>query len=77
MTVKRCAADVVQYINTFAPGLIQAVHAKTAGSHMALVGNFSVLVSTINPVKSSKKDLASLVVCTPKKFFWIGVADFL
>jgi len=76
MTVKRCAADVVQYINTFAPGLIQAVHAKTAGSHMALVGNFSVLVSTTNPVKSSK-DLASLVVCTPKKFFWIRVADFL
>jgi len=28
-------------VNTFAAGLIQAVHAKTGGSHAALHGNFS------------------------------------
>jgi len=41
-------------INTFAPGLIQAVRAKTAGLHVALHGNFSSLVSATDQVKSSK-----------------------
>jgi len=40
-------------INTFAPGLIQVVRAKTAGSHVALCRNFSSLVSTTDLVKSS------------------------
>jgi len=62
--------------NTFAPGLIQAVRAKTAGSHVALCLNFSGLVNVIDPVKSSK-DLLSLVVCTRKKFFRLGYVDFL
>jgi len=39
---------------TFASGLIQAVHAKTAGSHVALRGNFSGPVSATDPVKSLK-----------------------
>jgi len=63
-------------VDTFVPGLIQAVSAKTAGSHMALHGNFSGPVSTTDPIQSSK-DSASLVVCTQKKFFWLGVADYL
>jgi len=32
-------------LNTFAPGLIQAVRNKTAGLHMVLRGNFSGPVS--------------------------------
>ena len=32
-------------VNTFAPGLIQAVRTKTAGSHVALYGNFSSGIS--------------------------------
>jgi len=40
--------------NTFAAGLIQAVRAKTAGSHEALHGNFSGLLSAADPVKGSK-----------------------
>jgi len=63
------------YINTFALGLIQAVHAKTAGSHVALRWNFSGPVSATDPVKISK-DLASLEVCTRKKFFGWGVRFF-
>jgi len=49
-----------------APGLIQAVRVKTAGSHVALRRNFSGLVSATDLVKSSK-DSASLVVRAPKK----------
>jgi len=45
--------------------IIQAVHAKTAALHMAL-SRISPVRAT-DPVKSSK-DLASLVVCTQKKF---------
>ena len=56
---------IPRHINTFAPGLIQAVCKKTAGSHMALRGNFSGPVSTTDSVKGSK-DSASLVLCTPK-----------
>jgi len=52
------------------------VRAKTAGSNVALHRNFSGPVSATDLVKSSK-DLASLVVCTLKNFFWLGVADFL
>jgi len=35
---------------------------------MALRGNFSGPVSATDPIKGSK-DAASLLVCTPKKFF--------
>jgi len=64
------------HINTFAARLIQVVHAKTAGSHMALHENFSGSVSATDPVKSSK-DAASPVACTRKIIFWLGVEDFL
>jgi len=57
-------------------GLNQMVSAKTTGLHVALCGNFSGLVSATDLVKSAK-DSASLVVCTRKKIFWLGVADFL
>ena len=63
---------ISQKLNTFAARLIQAVRAKTAGSYVALRGNFSGPVSTTDLVKSSK-DWASLVVCTRKKFFGWGV----
>jgi len=55
--------------NIFMSRLIQAVHTKTAGSHVALHRNFSGPVSATDPVKSSK-DAASLAVCTRKKNFW-------
>jgi len=57
-------------------GLIQAVHKKTAGSHVALRGNISAPVSVTNLVEVSK-DVASLAVCTRKKFFLVGGAGFL
>ena len=63
-------------LDTFTPGLIQVVRKKTAGSHVALHGNFSGPVSATDAVKCSK-DLASLVVCTPKKFFVWGVRFFV
>jgi len=66
--------NYVILFNTFAPGLIQAVHAKTAGSHGALRGNFSG--KCYRPGQSSK-DLASLVVCTRKKFFGWGMRFFV
>jgi len=56
--------------NTFVPGLIQAVRKKTARSHVALRGNFSGPLSATDPVKGTT-DLASLVLCTWKKFFWL------
>jgi len=49
--------------------------AKTTGSHVALHGNISGLVSATDLVKSSK-DLANLVVCNEKTFL-VGVVDFL
>ena len=65
------AYQIVHHIlNSFAPRLIQAVNAKTPGSHVVLHGNFSSLVSATDPAKSSKH-LASLVVCIQK--FWLGV----
>jgi len=57
-------------------GLIQAVRKKTADSHVALRGNISALVRVTDLVEASK-DTASLVVCTRKKFFWLGGAGFL
>jgi len=60
-------------LNTFAPGLIQVVRAKTGGSHVPLRGNFYGLVSATDPVKSSK-DAASLVVCTQN--FLVGGCGF-
>ena len=64
------------YINTFAPGLIQVVRAKTARLHVALLGNFSGPVNATDPVKSSK-DSPSLIVCNEKKMFWLGATDSL
>jgi len=60
--------------NTLAPGLIQAVR-KTAGSHVALRGNFSAPVQVTDLVEASKY-AARLVLCTRKKFC-LGVAAFL
>jgi len=59
-------------LNIFPPGLIQAVHAKTAESHVSLHGNLFGPISATEPIKSSK-DLASLVVCTRIKFFGCGM----
>jgi len=59
-----------------APALIQAVHKKTAGSHVSLHGNISAPVQVTDLVEVSK-DAASLVVCIRKKFFWSGSVDFL
>jgi len=43
---------------------------------MALRKNFSGPVRVTDLVEVSK-DAASLLVCTRKKIFWLGVADFL
>jgi len=56
-------------------GLIQAVCKKTAGSHVALHGNYSAPVSVTDLVEVSK-DAASLVVCTRQKIFLLGVQVF-
>jgi len=63
------------FFTIFAPGLIQAVRTKTAGSHVTFRGNFSGPVNATDLVKDSK-DLASLVVYTWKKIFWLGSMDF-
>jgi len=62
--------------NTFIPGLIEAVHAKTARLHMALRGNFSSLENATDLVKCLK-DSESLVVWTLKKFVSVWDVDFL
>ena len=49
---------------------------KTVDSHMALHGNIFAPVQVMDLVKASN-DVASLVVCTRKKNFWLGVAGFL
>jgi len=56
-------------------GLIQAVRKITAGSHMALGRNISIPVRVTDLVEVSK-DVASLVVCTRKNFFGLGVRFF-
>jgi len=43
---------------------------------MVLRWNMSGPISSTDLVRSSK-DSASLVVCTRKKIFWLGGADFL
>jgi len=43
---------------------------------MALHGNIFAPVQVMDLVKASN-DVASLVVCTRKKNFWLGVAGFL
>ena len=67
---------ICNLFNTLTSGLIQAVHKKRAGSHVALHGNISVPVWVTDLVEMSK-DTASLVVCTRKKFFCLGDAGFL
>jgi len=62
--------------NTLTSGLIQAVHKKTAGSHMAFCGNISAPVSVMDLVEVSK-DTASLVDYTRKKFFGSRVHFFV
>ena len=64
------------FFNTLTSGLIQAVRKKTAGSHWAFHGNISAPVRATDLVEVSK-DAASLVVCTRKKIFWLGVQFFL
>jgi len=49
---------------------------KHTETHMSLHGNFSGLVSATDMVEVSK-DAVSLLVCTLKKFFWLGAAEFL
>jgi len=67
---------LLYFFNTFAPGLIQAVRKKTAGSHVPLRRNLSSPVTAKDLVKGSKA-LASLVLCTQKKnFFLFGRCGF-
>jgi len=50
--------------------------AKTTGSHMVLRARNSGAESGSELFKGSK-DVASLLVCTRKKIFWLGGVDFL
>jgi len=52
-----------------------AVRKKTAGSHMVLHRNISTPVRVMNRIKVSK-DAESLVVCTQKNFFGLGMQFF-
>jgi len=63
-------------LKTLMSGLIQVVHKKTAGSHVALGGNISASIRVTDLVKVLK-DAASLLVYTRKKFFSLGDAGFL
>jgi len=68
-------SGAVTSVKTFASGLIQAVCAKTAESHVALPRNFSSPVSATDPVKSSKT--LQVLQFALKNIFWLRVADFL
>jgi len=57
-------------------GLNQAVRIKTTGLHVALRVRNSGTESGRELLKGSKH-AASLLVCTQKKFFWLGGADLL
>jgi len=63
-------------VSTLTSGLIQAVHKKTAGSHMVLNENISAPVWVTDLVEVTK-DAASLLVCNGKKIFGWEVAGFL
>ena len=58
---------IKKIINTFAQGLIQMVRVKTVRSHMALCGRSSGLVSTTDPVKSSRLGKSCIL-----RFGWCG-----
>ena len=58
--------------NTFAPGVIQAVHTKTAGLHVALRENIFGPVSVTDPVKRHSKSCS----LHSKNFFGWGVLIF-
>jgi len=62
-------------LNILTSGLIQAVRKKTAGLHVTLRGNISAPVRVTDLVEVSK-EVASLVVCTWKKFFGWGLRVF-
>jgi len=64
-----------QSFNTFPARLIQAVHTKTACSHLAFCGSNSGAESARELFKPSK-DLANLVVCNEKNFFRFGFRSF-
>jgi len=57
-------------------GLIQAVCKKTAGSHMALRGEYLRSCTGYGPGRSVKRRSKSYSLHS-KKIFWLGVAVFL
>jgi len=64
----------IQVFNTFAPGLIQAIHEKTAGSDVALGGNFSD--KHYRPGQKLKR-IGKSCSLHSKKIFWLGGSGFL
>ena len=48
---------------------------KNTETHVALCRNFSCSVNAMDLVEALK-DVASLLVCTRKNFFWLGVRIF-
>jgi len=62
--------------NTLASGCFGGFSKKNAQTHVALRGNFSAPIRDTDLVEVSK-DAASLLVCTRKKIFCLGVAGFL
>ena len=62
-------------LNTLASGRFRVFREKNTETHVAFYRNFSGPVSATDLVKSSK-DASSLVACTRKSFFWLGVQIF-
>jgi len=63
-------------LSTFVTGLfLPLTFWRLTAFGMALRGNFSGSVSATDLVEASK-DAASLLVCTRKKFFWLGKRIF-
>ena len=65
----------IPFINSLASARFQGFLEKNDSTFLALRGNFSSPVCSTNPVKVSK-DTASLLVCTRKKIFWLGMWVF-
>ena len=62
----------LQFLTLWRQVEIRDFWAKNTKTHLALHMNFSGLVSATDRVKSSR-DRASLIACTRKKNFWLGV----
>ena len=71
-----CQPTKIFMLTHWRPATFGDFQGKKTGTHVALRGNFSGPVSATDPVKVPKY-VESLVACTRKNFFCLGIADFL